>query len=97
MLVSKYKMNSSSENKTIKIKKKMKKLWPGRDLNTQPSDLESDALPLRHQAINYLQIDINIILKYSICCYGNGWFVLLIVLIYKSVEKKIVWIDEIEY
>ena len=26
-------------------------LWPGRDLNTQPSELESDALPLRHQAI----------------------------------------------
>ena len=23
-------------------------LWPRRDLNTQPSDLESDALPLRH-------------------------------------------------
>ena len=22
--------------------------WPRRDLNTQPSDLESDALPLRH-------------------------------------------------
>ena len=46
MLVSKYKI--SSENKTIKIQKKMKKLWPGRDLNTQPSDLESDALPLRY-------------------------------------------------
>ena len=25
-------------------------MWPGRDLNTQPSELESDALPLRHQA-----------------------------------------------
>ena len=25
--------------------------WPGRDLNTQPSDLESDALPSRHQAM----------------------------------------------
>ena len=24
-------------------------LWPRRDLNTQPSDLESDALPLRHK------------------------------------------------
>ena len=23
--------------------------WPWRDLNTQPSDLESDALPLRHK------------------------------------------------
>ena len=23
--------------------------WPRRDLNTQPSDLESDALPLRHE------------------------------------------------
>ena len=56
MLVSKYKMNSSSENKTIKIQKKMKKLWPGRDLNTQPSDLESDALPLRHQAIRIMEM-----------------------------------------
>ena len=28
-----------------------KNTWPGRDLNTQPSDLESDALPLRHQAM----------------------------------------------
>jgi hypothetical protein len=25
-----------------------KEIWPRRDLNTQPSDLESDALPLRH-------------------------------------------------
>ena len=25
-----------------------KNAWPRRDLNTQPSDLESDALPLRH-------------------------------------------------
>ena len=25
-----------------------KRLWPRRDSNTQPSDLESDALPLRH-------------------------------------------------
>ena len=30
------------------------KFWPGRDLNTQPSDLESDALPLRHQATKLL-------------------------------------------
>ena len=27
--------------------------WPWRDLNTQPSDLESDALPLRHKATMY--------------------------------------------
>ena len=27
-----------------------KRTWPGRDLNTQPSEQESDALPLRHQA-----------------------------------------------
>ena len=27
------------------------KLWPRRDLNTQPSDLESDALPLRHEVL----------------------------------------------
>ena len=28
-----------------------KKVWPRRDSNTQPSDLESDALPLRHGVI----------------------------------------------
>ena len=28
--------------------------WPRRDLNTQPSDLESDALPLRH-GVNYIR------------------------------------------
>ena len=27
---------------------KIEPAWPWRDLNTQPSDLESDALPLRH-------------------------------------------------
>jgi hypothetical protein len=27
----------------------LKASWPWRDLNTQPSDLESDALPLRHR------------------------------------------------
>ena len=27
------------------------KIWPWRDLNTQPSDLESDALPLRHRVV----------------------------------------------
>ena len=30
------------------IDKNTKMTWPRRDLNTQPSDLESDALPLRH-------------------------------------------------
>ena len=30
------------------MEKKGKLNWPRRDLNTQPSDLESDALPLRH-------------------------------------------------
>ena len=29
-------------------KPQSEKFWPRRDLNTQPSDLESDALPLRH-------------------------------------------------
>ena len=29
-------------------KRKTKTWWPRRDSNTQPSDLESDALPLRH-------------------------------------------------
>ena len=33
--------------------KKKKNIWPRRDLNTQPSDLESDALPLRH-GVSYL-------------------------------------------
>ena len=32
-----------------------KNLWPWRDSNTQPSDLESDALPLRHR-VNLSQI-----------------------------------------
>ena len=31
----------------------VKNEWPWRDLNTQPSDLESDALPLRHKATMY--------------------------------------------
>ncbi len=36
------------------IKFEEKKIWPWRDLNTQPSDLESDALPLRHRvALKY--------------------------------------------
>ena len=30
---------------------KITKSWPRRDLNTQPSDLESDALPLRHGVV----------------------------------------------
>ena len=29
------------------------KRWPRRDLNTQPSDLESNALPLRHKATQW--------------------------------------------
>ena len=29
--------------------------WPRRDLNTQPSDLESDPLPLRHGVIRQLR------------------------------------------
>ena len=33
---------------TKKIENLPKVLWPRRDSNTQPSDLESDALPLRH-------------------------------------------------
>ena len=35
-------------------KNKNKFPWPRRDLNTQPSDLESDALPLRH-GVNYVR------------------------------------------
>ena len=30
-------------------------VWPRRDLNTQPSDLESDALPLRHEVLYQCQ------------------------------------------
>ena len=33
------------------LKKMIKMFWPRRDSNTQPSDLESDALPLRHGVI----------------------------------------------
>ena len=32
--------------------KKENEPWPRRESNTQPSDLESDALPLRH-GVNY--------------------------------------------
>ena len=32
---------------------KIKYFWPRRDSNTQPSDLESDALPLRHGVTVY--------------------------------------------
>ena len=35
--------------------KTWKTQWPRRDLNTQPSDLESDALPLRHGVHIYSQ------------------------------------------
>ena len=31
-----------------------KNAWPRRDLNTQPSDLESDALPLRHGVLYFI-------------------------------------------
>ena len=56
VLLSKTKKQSLKWWKLHVIKRKVnwefncKKDWPGRDLNTQPSDLESDALPLRHQA-----------------------------------------------
>lgn len=36
---------------TIGLVWKLKTNWPRRDLNTQPSDLESDALPLRHEVL----------------------------------------------
>ena len=43
-------VNEITENrlKFKKIWKQCKINWPRRDSNTQPSDLESDALPLRH-------------------------------------------------
>ena len=34
-------------------------MWPRRGSNTQPSDLESDALPLRHGARMYEEVVIN--------------------------------------
>ena len=45
-----------------------KNFWPWRDLNTQPSDLESDALPLRHRVTYYnnVYMDLYIILP-QIC------------------------------
>ena len=39
---------SFGRTKRLWERKRGKKFWPRRDLNTQPSDLESDALPLRH-------------------------------------------------
>ncbi len=36
------------------FEKSKKFSWPRRDLNTQPSDLESDALPLRHEVDVYM-------------------------------------------
>ena len=36
---------------SLEMSKKKKHIWPRRDSNTQPSDLESDALPLRHGVI----------------------------------------------
>ncbi len=35
---------------------KKKKVWPRRDLNTQPFDLESNALPLRHGVLCLIRI-----------------------------------------
>ena len=35
----------------------MKNIWPLRDSNTQPSDLESDALPLRQGVLLILGIN----------------------------------------
>ena len=43
---------------------KKKRHWPQSDSNTQPSDLESDALPLRHRATNnFVYITVQIICK----------------------------------
>ena len=40
---------------TLKRRNWKKVFWPRRDSNTQPSDLESDALPLRH-GVNTCQV-----------------------------------------
>ena len=49
-------MNNYYEKWRKYIHKKEKKWWPRRDSNTQPSDLESDALPLRHEVLVQLII-----------------------------------------
>ena len=49
----------------LEINKLKIKVWPGRDLNTQPSDLESDALPLRHRA--------SISIKLVMDSWYHGW------------------------
>ena len=41
----------NEKNHLILIQFVDKTNWPRRDLNTQPSDLESDALPLRHEVL----------------------------------------------
>ena len=59
-----------------------KKVWPRRDSNTQPSDLESDALPLRHGVIidvkvisNNLQGQSNVATDVTRCWFKrtSGW------------------------
>ena len=53
----------------------LKASWPWRDLNTQPSDLESDALPLRHR-VTYWEMHfkvsqpISTLKSYSWSCNG---------------------------
>ena len=42
-------------------------MWPRRDSNTQPSDLESDALPLRHGVKSICIVNV---LKSDFC---QGW------------------------
>ena len=49
IIENKWAISTNLLNTSNIVKKKKKAIWPRRDLNTQPSDLESDALPLRHE------------------------------------------------
>ena len=46
--------------------------WTRRDLNTQPSDLESDALPLRHEFLLHFEILYIIFSKNSVKKHWSG-------------------------
>ncbi len=43
-----------------------KNSWPRRDLNTQPSDLESDALPLRHGVTCQIEDPVSSYIRFNI-------------------------------
>ena len=51
---------------------KTKKVWPRRDLNTQPFDLESNALPLRHGVFWYWSKEHSIYSETSILSFSKS-------------------------